>query len=103
MNYQECIGGSFNNTGGHNPLEATIYSKPVISGPSIKNFKDIYSILTKADAAWVVKTKSELENKIRKLLSDEEFYKKTADNSRDIFEDQKGAKDFVIQKIKEIL
>ena len=58
---------------------------------------------TKADAAWVVKTKSELENKIRKLLSDEEFYKKTADNSRDIFEDQKGAKDFVIQKIKEIL
>ncbi len=97
------IGGSFNNTGGHNPLEATIYSKPVISGPSIKNFKDIYSILTKADAAWVVKTESELENKIRRLLSNEEFYKKTADNSRDIFEDQKGAKDFVIQKIKEIL
>jgi len=97
------IGGSFNNTGGHNPLEATIYSKPVISGPSIKNFKDIYSILTKAGAAWVVKNGYELEEKVRKLLSDEEFYKKTAENSENIFESQKGAKDFVIQKIKETL
>ena len=37
------IGGSFNikKTGGHNPLEAIIYSKPAISGPHIKNFIDI--------------------------------------------------------------
>ena len=29
------IGGSFNKTGGHNPLEASVYSKPTITGPSI--------------------------------------------------------------------
>ena len=97
------IGGSFNNTGGHNPLEATIYSKPVISGPSIKNFKDIYSILTHAGAAWVVKSAEEFENCAKKLLNDEDFYKNAVKNSENIFEDQKGAKDFVIQKIKEIL
>ncbi len=40
--YQVCdfafIGGSFNKTGGHNPLEAIVYNKPAISGPSIHNF-----------------------------------------------------------------
>lgn len=96
------IGGSFNNTGGHNPLEATIYSKPVISGPSIKNFKDIYSILTKSGAASVVKDEKEFEACVKRLLSDNNFYQNTANNSKNIFEDQKGAKDFVIQKIKEL-
>ncbi len=97
------IGGSFNNTGGHNPLEAVIYSKPVISGPSIKNFKDIYSILIHAGAAYVVKTEDELQDRVKTLLSDEKTYNDTVNNSKDVFENQKGAKDFVIQKIRETL
>ncbi len=96
------IGGSFNNTGGHNPLEAAVYSKPVISGPSIKNFKDIYSILTKSGAAFVVKTEEELQNCIKTLLADQKAYEDAVNNSKGVFENQKGAKDFVIQKIKEI-
>lgn len=97
------IGGSFNNTGGHNPLEAVIYSKPVISGPSIKNFKDIYSLLTKSGAASVVKNQAEFEQYTEKLLSDKDFYNKTVQNAAKIFESQKGAKDFVIDKIRETL
>lgn len=97
------IGGSFNNTGGHNPLEAIIYSKPVISGPSIKNFKDIYSLLCKGGAAKIVNNRQEFEEYMKKLLSDEDFYIKTAKNSEEIFENQKGAKDFVINKIKEFI
>ena len=62
------IGGSFNKdeTGGHNPLEAIIYSKPAISGPSIKNFRDIYSILEREGAAFVVKNHKELYNSFYK-------------------------------------
>ena len=97
------IGGSFNNTGGHNPLEATIYSKPVVSGPSVKNFKDIYWLLSRSDAAKVVKTQEELEGHIRKLLSDASFYSKASSDSTEIFESQKGAKDFVISKMKTTL
>ena len=50
------IGGSFNKTGGHNPLEAAVYNKPVITGPCIHNFKDIYGILTHTNAGKLVKT-----------------------------------------------
>ena len=54
------IGGSFNKTGGHNPLESIIFSKPVISGPSIFNFKDIYAIIKNAHAGFIVKNKETL-------------------------------------------
>jgi 3-deoxy-D-manno-octulosonic-acid transferase len=102
--YQICdfafIGGSFNKTGGHNPLEAVVYEKPAISGPSIHNFKDIYWLLTQSNAGKVVKTQDELTKYMHKLLADNEFYKTACDDCKTIFQEQKGALDFVINKIK---
>jgi len=94
------IGGSFNKTGGHNPLEAIIYSKPVISGPSIKNFRDIYAILERKSAAFVVKNEKEFYNTLKSLLIDDEFYSDTKKNCADCFLEQQGALNFVIEKLK---
>ena len=97
------IGGSFNNTGGHNPLEAVIYSKPAISGPSIKNFRDIYSILEREEASFVVKDEKEFNEILEKLLLNNEYYSKISKNCTNCFNNQQGALDFVINKLKEIL
>lgn len=97
------IGGSFNKTGGHNPLEATIYSKPTVSGPSIKNFRDIYSILEHEKASFVVKNKVEFYSILEKLFTDDNFYKEISDNCARCFSNQQGAVDFVINKLKQIL
>lgn len=96
------IGGSFNKTGGHNPLEATVYNVPTLTGPSIKNFRDIYSILTNAGASVLVNNQPELEENLNKMLSDEQFYNETRENCKNIFQDQQGALEFVINKITEI-
>ena len=96
------IGGSFNKTGGHNPLEAVVYSKPAISGPSIHNFKDIYWILGKSNAGKVVNTPEELEQYMRKLLSDNNFYAQACKDCETVFNDQQGALDFVINELKEL-
>ncbi len=93
------IGGSFNKTGGHNPLEAAVYDKPTITGPSIHNFKDIYWTLDKTDAGKIVKTPEELTNYMEKLLSDSDFYNKACDDCKTVFEAQQGALQFVINKI----
>lgn len=93
------IGGSFNKTGGHNPLESIIFSKPVISGPSIHNFKDIYSIIKNANAGFVVKTPDEFYNIADKLLSNNKFYSDTAKAGEEVFKAQQGALDFVINVI----
>lgn len=94
------IGGSFNKTGGHNPLEAIIYSKPTISGPSIKNFRDIYATLEREGAAFVVKNEKEFYNSLKSLFTDEEFYASTSQNCANCFSNQQGALDFVIEKLK---
>lgn len=107
------IGGSFSGAGGdnrkgkgvggHNPLEATIFNKPVVSGPSIHNFKDIYAILTVSEAGKVVKTKEELKGYLLKLLKDEVFYKKISQNCQKVFEQNIGALDFVIKTIQNLV
>ena len=97
------IGGSFNKTGGHNPLESIIFSKPVISGPSIQNFKDIYAIIQNAEAGFVVKTKNEFLDVANRLLSDYKFYIKTSKSGEDVFKAQQGALQYVINVIKDIL
>lgn len=97
------IGGSFNKTGGHNPLEATVYSKPTITGPSIHNFRDIYWLLSRSNAGKIVKTPEELSNYIEKLLSDNEFYVQACKDCETVFQDQQGALDVVIKELDEVL
>jgi 3-deoxy-D-manno-octulosonic-acid transferase len=97
------IGGSFNKTGGHNPLEATVYSKPTITGPSIHNFRDIYWLLARSSAGKIVKTPEELSQYIEKLLSDKDFYDKACRDCDTIFNDQQGALDVVIDELKLVL
>ena len=94
------IGGSFNKTGGHNPLESIIFSKPVISGPSIHNFKDIYAIIKNAEAGFVVKTPSEFYEIADKLFGDNDFYNKTVEACDNVFKAQQGALDYVINLLK---
>ncbi|MCQ2957466.1 MAG: 3-deoxy-D-manno-octulosonic acid transferase [Candidatus Gastranaerophilales bacterium] len=97
------IGGSFSGTGGHNPLEASIFNIPVVSGPSTFNFKDIYKYLTDDNAAFVINDENELFESMLKLLKDEEFYKQTSDACHKVFETNSGAIDFAINIIKETL
>ncbi len=98
--YAAFIGGSFCKTGGHNPLEAAIWDKPVISGPDTHNFKDIYKLLINFNAGFVVKSSEEFEQIADKLLSDNNFYDKVSQACRNVFEAQHGALDFVINIIK---
>ncbi len=97
------IGGSFNKTGGHNPLEATVYGKPTITGPSIHNFRDIYWLLSRSAAGKIVKTPKELAEYIEKLLSDKDFYNQACKDCETVFHDQQGALDVVINELKSVL
>lgn len=96
------IGGSFNKTGGHNPLESIVFEKPVISGPSIHNFKDIYSIIKKAEAGYVVNSDEDFFNIANRLFSNEEFYNETVVKCKKVFDEQQGALEFVINLIKKL-
>lgn len=101
--YFAFIGGSFNKTGGHNPLEASIYNKPVISGSCIHNFKDVYKILCDLGAAKIVNNVEELKQEAKKLLSDETYYQKSINACQQAFEINGNAIEYAINTLKEIL
>ena len=94
------IGGSFSKTGGHNPLEANIWGKPVLSGSCVFNFKDIYEYLTKTKAAKISNTPDELAQDMKKLLSDKKYYAQACLDTQKIFDENKGAVKFVINELK---
>lgn len=99
IGYLAFIGGSFSQTGGHNPLEANIWSKPVISGPAVFNFRDIYSIVVNENAAKIVNTQEELLEKLSEYLFDKDKYEKACISANKIFEANQGAVDFVLKNI----
>lgn len=93
------IGGSFSNTGGHNPLEANIWDVPVITGPTVFNFKDIYKLLTASGAAKMVYDEFDFKDVLTKFLTDEEFYQHSVREIRNIFETSSGALNRAIEEI----
>ncbi len=93
------IGGSFSNTGGHNPLEANIWGVPVLSGPAIFNFKDIYKFAISKKAAFVVTTEEDLYFESIQLLTNGEKYAESSIGAKEIFSSNRGAIDFVLKEI----
>jgi 3-deoxy-D-manno-octulosonic-acid transferase len=68
------IGGSLINHGGQNPIEVAYNNSIIFYGPYIYNFTEIYNYLNKENAAFKIKSESELTNQL-----DEKFnnYKNT--------------------------
>lgn len=62
------VGGSLVPVGGHNILEASMVSKPVLFGPHMQNFKEISQYITSAQGFGKVADEAELEKLLIRLL-----------------------------------
>ena len=62
------IAGSLSNIGGHNPLEAAVCGRGVITGPHIQNFRDVMGDMQAAGAAIVAQSDRELQASVSRLL-----------------------------------
>lgn len=85
------IGGSLINHGGHNPLEAAIYSIPIITGPFIYNFNNIYKKLKIKKGVIIVKNKDFLYEEIKNLLYFKKNRKIYGENAKKVLLKNKGA------------
>lgn len=63
------VGGSFANKGGHNALEAALYSKPIVMGPSTFNNPNICQHLSSQNALHITQSEKELTEVIGKWLA----------------------------------
>jgi len=93
------IGGSFYGPGGHNPLEANIWNKPVVSGYNVANFKDIYKILTEKSAAVVANNEQEFYDTICGWLGDKTKYEAVSIAAGQVFEENRGAVKYLVNRL----
>lgn len=85
------IGGSLITRGGHNPLEATAWGIPVLTGPHVFNFVDIYERLEDGGGLLRVASSGELEQCLEKVFSDSSFGEGIGKNGVAVFEANQGA------------
>lgn len=63
------VAGSLTNIGGHNPLEAAICGRGVVTGPYVQNFREIMDEMKRSNAAIVAHDRQELEAAVNRLLT----------------------------------
>ena len=96
------MGGSLLNIGGHNPIEAIVQGKPVVSGKYMFNFRDIVPELEASGMLSVCDTVDELKREMTALLSSEEralFMEK----GQQIMNKHKGATRRLLKEIADLV
>ncbi|MCS5586657.1 MAG: lipid IV(A) 3-deoxy-D-manno-octulosonic acid transferase [Gammaproteobacteria bacterium] len=94
------MGGSLNNTGGHNMLEPAALSKPILFGPNVFNFAEISSDLLKQNGSIQVANADDLFKSVTTLLTDAKMAKNLGKNANQYFQSKQGAVRKLIEQIQ---
>ncbi|UCG65778.1 MAG: 3-deoxy-D-manno-octulosonic acid transferase [Deltaproteobacteria bacterium] len=97
------VGGSLVHSGGQNPLEPALFSKPVLFGPDMSDFKQISHMLLESGGAFRVHDAESLYDTAAMLLWDHDRSKNMGKSAFDVFYANKGAVEKTVDAIKSIL
>ncbi len=96
------IGGSLVPTGGHNPLEPAVWGVPVLSGPHVHNFREVYAEMTAAGAARIVPDPGRLGPMLRHWLEHPQEARAAGAAGRAVVEANRGATARTVERLLEI-
>ena len=94
------MGGSLVPRGGHNVLEPALFSKPVVFGPHMENFRDIARLFVESKAAIQVADVDGLVSHIRALLDTPVAAAQMGRNARRLVEENAGATGRFLEAIR---
>lgn len=97
------IGGSLIERGGHNLLEPAALAKPILTGPSIFNFADIYQRLLEREAIITVSDANTLFETLMTLFSDKESQIALGNNAQAVVNDNKGSINKTLQQVQHFI
>jgi 3-deoxy-D-manno-octulosonic-acid transferase len=93
------IGGSLVHHGGHNPIEAAVWGKPLVMGTSFFNFDFIVNAMKDVGALQICNNENELQEQCLKLLENPDQAAALGNNARNYVEENRGAVDRVMKII----
>ncbi|MEH8016429.1 lipid IV(A) 3-deoxy-D-manno-octulosonic acid transferase [Rheinheimera muenzenbergensis] len=85
------IGGSLIERGGHNPLEAMVFAKAVISGPYVFNFQQVFNLLQRQQAYLAVRTSDDIARAVQQLVDQPELAQQLGSKGLALYQQQQGA------------
>jgi len=97
------IGGSLVPTGGHNPLEPAVWATPVLSGPHVHNFREVYAEMTAGGGAVIVGDDEALAEALRRWLEDPATARAAGQAGRAVVEANRGATRRTVEAILRLL
>jgi len=97
------IGGSLVPTGGHNPLEPAVWGVPVLSGPHVFNFEEVYDEMTGAGGARLVADSAELRVAVSAWLDEPELAVAAGSAGRRVVERNRGATARTVSALVELV
>lgn len=96
------IGGSLVRLGGHNPLEAAVFSKPILFGPHMSNFKEISRFLLDRGGALPVSSAEDIHQAVVRLLEDRAQACRIGRRAFRIFRENRGAIDKTLDILRNL-
>lgn len=96
------MGGSLVPTGGHNPLEAAAYRLPVLTGPHVFNFREVFDALVRAGGAEVVNDDTFLTERLIALLTDESERSRRGEAAMRVVQENRGAVARVVEWVEQV-
>jgi 3-deoxy-D-manno-octulosonic-acid transferase len=94
------IGGGFTKDGIHNVLEAAVYHKPILFGPTYHKFNEAIELI-KESGAYSVNNLEAFEERMNVLLHDSNAYSTASNASGNYVADNAGATNKIMNAIYE--
>lgn len=98
------VGGSLDKSlTGHNPLEPARANVPILTGPYVDSFTEIYAELFNHNAAMRVKSAKQLEKSVMALLMDPIAARQMAGRAKLLAQESDQVLDYTVAKLRALL
>jgi len=85
------VGGSLQQTGGHNPIEPAFFGLPILMGPNRHNFAEVCARFADRDCLFLVNNATEIAKKVLFFLQDSNARARCYDCARAVVQENQGA------------
>ena len=93
------VGGTLDKTGGHNLLEPSRFSKPVLFGPNYRNAREAGERLLEFRGGFLVKDEYDMKGRIKVLAGDPKNLREAGENSNKALLSLQGAVEKILKEI----
>jgi len=101
------VAGSFSTIGGHNPLEAALYKKPIVVGADMHNFTEVVTQLLNHNGIVQLSENTNIEQQLSQavssLLADNNYAKQLGENAHQVMLRNQGASLHSVEKLLSLL